>query len=130
VTLTLAGVAGIIVSVGITSDSYIVYFERIKEEVRKGRSLRSAIDHAFARSFRTILTADTVSFFAAALLFFLSIGSVKGFALALGIATITDVLVAYFYTRPAVAVVARTRFGEGGPMSIRGATGEAKEVAV
>jgi preprotein translocase subunit SecD len=130
VTLTLAGVAGVIVSVGITSDSYIVYFERIKEEVHKGRSLQSAIDHAFARAFRTILTADTVSFFAAALLYFLAIGSVKGFALALGIATAADVAIAYFYTRPAVALVARTRFGDGGKLSIRGATGKAKEVVL
>lgn len=130
VTLTLAGVAGIIVSVGITSDSYIVYFERIKEEVHRGRSLQSAIDHAFARAFRTILTADTVSLFAAVLLYFLAIGSVKGFALALGIATFADVLIAYFYTRPAVALVARTRFGEGGRFSIRGATGAAKEVVL
>ncbi|MDX1690161.1 MAG: protein translocase subunit SecD [Acidimicrobiia bacterium] len=129
VTLTLAGVAGVIVAVGITSDSYIVYYERIKEEVHKGRSLRSAIDHAFQRSFRTILTADTVSFAGAVLLFVLAIGSVKGFALALLIATVTDVFVAYFYTRPAVALVARTRFGEGGALSIRGATGLPAEVA-
>jgi len=122
-TLTLAGVAGVIVAVGITSDSYIVYFERIKEEVHKGRSMRSAIDHAFQRSFRTILTADTVSFFGAILLFFLAVGSVKGFALALGIATVLDVLVAVFYTKAAVSLVARTRFGEGGALSIRGATG-------
>jgi preprotein translocase subunit SecD len=129
VTLTLAGIAGVIVSIGITSDSYIVYFERIKEEVRKGRSLRSAIDHAFQRSFRTILTADTVSFFGAVLLFFLAVGAVKGFALALGIATVLDVFVAVFYTKPAVSLVARSRFGEGGPLSIRGATGLPREVA-
>ncbi len=128
VTLTLAGVAGVIVSVGITSDSYIVYYERIKEEVHRGRSLRSAIDHAFQRSFRTILTADTVSFAGAVLLFLLAVGSVKGFALALLIATVTDVFVAYFYTRPAVALLARSRLGEGGPMSIRGATGRPSEV--
>jgi len=126
-TLTLAGVAGVIVSVGITSDSYIVYFERIKEEVHKGRSMRSAIDHGFQRSLRTILTADTVSFFAAVLLFFLAVGSVKGFALALGIATVLDVLVAVFFTKPAVSLVARSRFGEGGAISIRGATGVPRE---
>ena len=126
-TLTLAGVAGVIVSVGITSDSYIVYFERIKEEVHKGRSMRSAIDHGFQRSLRTILTADTVSFFAAVLLFFLAVGSVKGFALALGIATVLDVLVAIFFTKPAVSLVARSRFGEGGAISIRGATGVPRE---
>jgi len=128
-TLTLAGIAGVIVSVGITSDSYIVYFERIKEEVHKGRSMRSAIDHAFQRSIRTILTADTVSFFAAVLLFFLAVGSVKGFALALGIATVLDVAVAIFFTKPAVSLVARSRFGEGGVLSIRGATGVPAETA-
>ena len=127
VTLTLAGVAGVIVSIGITSDSYIVYYERIKEEVHRGRSLRSAIDHAFSRSIRTILTADTVSFVGAVLLFFLAIGSVKGFALALLIATVVDVLVAVFYTRPAVALVARSRLGDGGSLSIRGATGVSAE---
>jgi preprotein translocase subunit SecD len=131
VTLTLAGVAGLIVSVGITADSYIVYFERIKEEVHRGRSLRSAIDHAFTRAFRTILTADTVSFAGAVLLFFLAIGSVKGFALALGIATVCDVLVAVFFTRPAVALLSGTRFlGEGGRMSIRGAVGVPPEEAI
>ena len=129
VTLTLAGVAGVIVAVGITSDSYIVYYERIKEEVHKGRSLRGAIDHAFTRSFRTILTADFVSFLGAAVLFTLAIGSVKGFALALLIATIADVFVAYFFTRPAVAMVARSRFGDGGVMSIRGATGKPVEAS-
>lgn len=129
VTLTLAGVAGVIVSVGITSDSYIVYFERIKEEVHKGRSLRAAIDQGFTRAFHTLITADTVSFAAAVLLFFLAAGSVKGFALALGMATITDVLVAVFYTRPAVALLANTRLGEGGFFSIRGATGAPSEVA-
>ena len=129
VTLTLAGVAGVIVSVGITADSYIVYFERIKEEVHRGRSLRAAIDHGFSRAFHTLITADTVSFAASVLLFFLAVGSVKGFALALGVATVTDVLVAVFYTRPAVALVAQTRFGEGGAFSIRGATGAPGEVA-
>jgi preprotein translocase subunit SecD len=131
VTLTLAGIAGLIVSVGITADSYIVYFERIKEEVHRGRSLRSAIDHAFTRAFRTILTADTVSFAAAVLLFFLAIGSVKGFALALGIATVCDVLVAVFFTRPAVALLSGTPLlGEGGRMSIRGAVGVPPEEAI
>ncbi|NQV08075.1 protein translocase subunit SecD [bacterium] len=129
VTLTLAGVAGVIVSVGITSDSYIVYFERIKEEVHGGRSMRAAVGHGFQRAFRTILTADTVSFVGAALLFLLAVGSVKGFALALGLATVTDVLVAYFFTKPAVAIMSRSRMGDGGAMSIRGAMGRPKEVA-
>ncbi len=128
-TLTLAGVAGLIVSIGITSDSYIVYFERIKEEVGKGRSLRAAVDAAFPRAFRTILTADTVSFVGAILLWLLAIGPVRGFAIALGLATIVDVFVAYYFTRPAAAFVARTRFGDGGALSIRGAVGSQAEMA-
>lgn len=122
-TLTLSGVAGVIVSVGITSDSYIVYFERIKEDVRHGRTLRSAVDHAFPRAFRTILTADTVSIAAAILLYTLAAAQVRGFALALGIATVTDVIVAYYFTRPATAFVVRGRLGDGGALSIRGAAG-------
>ncbi|MGI9649192.1 MAG: protein translocase subunit SecD [Acidimicrobiia bacterium] len=122
-TLTLAGVAGIIVSVGITSDSYIVYFERIKEEVRHGRTVEDAVEEGFSRAFRTILTADFVSFTGAILLWFLAIGPVKGFALALGLATIIDVIVAYVFTRNAVALLAGTRLGEGGRFSIRGTTG-------
>ena len=130
-TLTLAGVTGIIVSVGITSDSYIVFFERIKEEHRRGRPLRPAVEYGFKRAFRTILTADTVTFFGSALLFILAIGPVKGFALTLGLSTLIDVLVAYFFTRPAVVLLARTRFGEGGFLSVRGAMGRAEdEVAV
>lgn len=127
VTLTLAGVAGVIVSIGITSDSYIVYFERVKEEVHRGHSLRAGIDHGFGRAFRTMVTADTVSLAASVLLFLLAVGSVKGFALALGIATVTDLAVTYFYTRPAVALLGLTRLGEGGWFSIRGATGTAQE---
>jgi preprotein translocase subunit SecD len=122
-TLTLAGVAGIIVSVGITSDSYIVYFERIKEEVRGGRSIRASVDEGFSRALRTILTADTVSFSAAVLLYYLAIGPVKGFALALGLATIIDVFVAYFFTRAAVGLLSRSRLAEEGFLSIRAACG-------
>ncbi len=129
VSLTLAGVTGIIVAIGITSDSYVVYFERIKEDIHRGRSVRMAIDHAFRRSFRTIITADTVSFFGAVLLYVLAIGSVKGFALALGLATVTDVTVFYFFTRPAVALIARSRFGETGRLSIMGAAGKTPGVA-
>jgi len=126
-TLTLAGVAGIIVSIGITSDSYIVYYERIKEENRRGRPLRAAIDHAFHGAYRTILTGDTVTFLGAVLLWFLAIGSVKAFALTLGLATVIDVFVAYFYTRPAVSLMGRTRLGDGGWFSIRGAMGRGKD---
>lgn len=123
VTLTLAGVTGIIVSVGITADSYIVFYERIKEEIRRGSTLRGAVDEGFPRAFRTILTADTVSILAAALLWLLAVGAVKGFALTLGIATVFDIIVAYFFTRNAVALLARSPLGERGWFSVRGATG-------
>jgi len=122
-TLTLAGVTGIIVSIGITADSYIVFFERIKEENRRGRALRPAVDYGFKRAFHTILTADTVTFVGSVLLWLLAIGPVKGFALTLGIATVIDVFVAYFFTRPFAQLLVRSRFGEGGALSIRGAMG-------
>ena len=133
VTLTLAGVTGVIVSIGITADSYIVFFERIKEEHRRGRPLRAAADAGFHRAFRTILTADFVTAAGSALLWMLAIGPVKVFAIALGVSTVIDVLVAYFYTRPAVLLLVRSRAGEGGALTVRGAMGraahEAAEVA-
>src|SRR5439155_9522060 len=104
-TLSLAGIAGVIVSVGITADSYIVYFERIKEEVRRGRTVRSAVDSGFQRAFRTIYTADFVTLGAAAVLYVVAVSSVKGFALLLGIATILDVTIAWFFTRNIVALL-------------------------
>ncbi len=122
-TLTLAGVTGVIVSVGITSDSYIVYFERIKEEVRKGRGFRPSISHAFQSAYRTIVTGDTVTLLGAVLLYMLAIGQVKGFALTLGLATAIDIGVAYFYTRPAAYLVGRGRLGDGGVFSVKGAMG-------
>lgn len=120
-TLTLAGVAGVIVSVGITSDSYIVFFERIKEEIRNGRTVDEAADEGFRKAFRTILTADFVSLTGAVLLWVLAVGPVKGFAQALGIATVLDVFVAYFFTRHAVGLLARSRLAEGSSFSIRAA---------
>lgn len=120
-TLTLAGVTGIIVSVGITADSYIVYYERIKEKIREGLTVEEAADEGFALAFRTILTADTVSLLAAILLWFLAVGAVKGFAVALGLATILDLFVARSYTRRAVQALAPGRLGSGGWFSIEGA---------
>mgnify|MGYP000219919802 CR=1 FL=1 len=122
-TLTLAGVTGIIVSIGITADSYIVFFERIKEEHRRGRALRPAVDYGFKRAFRTIVTADTVTLAGSVLLWLLAIGPVKGFALTLGIATVVDIIVAYYYTRPAAQLLVRSKLGEGGIFSVRGAMG-------
>jgi len=122
-TLTLSGVAGVIVSVGITADSYIVFFERTKEEIRKGRTIPDAGREAYRRAFRTILTADFVSFVGALLLWWLAIGPVKGFAQALGIATVLDVIVFYFFTRNAAAIMASGRFGQEGRFSMRAAAG-------
>ncbi|GMQ85461.1 MAG: protein translocase subunit SecD [Acidimicrobiia bacterium] len=123
-TLTLAGVTGIVVSIGITLDSSIVYFERIKEEVHDGRPLRATIDHAFPGAFSTNLKGDTVTLLAAVLLWLLAIGPVKGFALTLGLATVIDVVVAYFYTRPAVWLLGHSRLLDGGWFSMRGAMGK------
>jgi preprotein translocase subunit SecD len=113
-TLTLAGIAGLIVAVGITADSFVVFFERLRDEVREGRSLRAAVEHGWRRARRTILVADFVSFLAAAVLYILSIGSVRGFAFALGLTTVIDVVVVFFFTKPLIALLARTEFYGGG----------------
>ena len=98
---------GLIVSVGITVDSYVVYFERLKDEVRTGKTVRSSVDRGFTRSFRTIVAADLVSLIGAAVLYFLAIGSVRGFAFFLGVSTILDLLVSYFFMHPLVSLMAR-----------------------
>jgi preprotein translocase subunit SecD len=107
--LTLAGVTGIIVSIGVTVDSYVVYFERLKDEVRAGRTLRTSTERAFKRAFRTILAADISSFLGAAVLWWLTVGSVRGFAFFLGLSTVLDVVVAWFFTRPMVTWLSRNR---------------------
>jgi preprotein translocase subunit SecD len=108
-TLSLAGIAGFIVSVGITADSFVVYFERLKDEIREGRSLRSAVPRAWVRARRTILSADAVSFLAAAILYALAIGDVKGFAFTLGMSTVLDLIVVFLFTHPLMAVLSRFR---------------------
>ena len=105
--LTLAGVAGLVISLGITADSYIVFFERLKDEVHAGRSPRAAVAPAFKRSFRTIVAADLVTAIAAAVLYVTAISSVRGFALTLGVATLLDLFVVYFFKRPAVSLLTR-----------------------
>ncbi|MBW3666353.1 MAG: protein translocase subunit SecD [Actinobacteria bacterium] len=120
-TLTLAGVTGIIVSIGITADSYIVYFERVKDKIREGMAVEDAGEEGFRLAFRTILTADTVSLLAAILLWMLAVGAVKGFAIALGLATLLDIVVARTFTRRAVQTLAETPLGTGGWFSIEGA---------
>lgn len=121
-TLTLAGVTGVIVSVGITADSYIVFYERIKEKIREGLDVEEAAEESFKLAYRTILTADTVSLLAAVLLWMLAVGAVKGFAVALGLATLLDLIIVRVYTRRAVGILAATSLGDGGWFSIRGAT--------
>jgi preprotein translocase subunit SecD len=106
-TLSLAGIAGFIVSIGITADSFVVYFERLKDEIREGRSLRSAVPRAWVRARRTILSADAVSFLAAAILYVLAIGDVKGFAFTLGMSTVLDLVVVFLFTHPLMAVLSR-----------------------
>ena len=106
-TLSLAGIAGFIVAIGITADSFVVYFERLKDEIREGRSLRSAVPRAWVRARRTILSADAVSFLAAAILYMLAIGDVKGFAFTLGMSTVLDLVVVFLFTHPLMAVLAR-----------------------
>ncbi len=117
-TLTLAGIAGLIVAIGITADSFIVYFERLRDEVREGRSLRAAVERGWGRARRTILVSDTVSFLAALLLYILSQGEVRGFAFTLGLTTLVDVVVVFLFTKPMITLLARTRFyGGGHPLS-------------
>jgi preprotein translocase subunit SecD len=117
-TLTLAGIAGLIVAIGITADSFIVYFERLRDEVREGRSLRAAVERGWTRARRTILVSDTVSFLAALLLYILSIGDVRGFAFTLGMTTLIDIVVVFLFTKPMITLLARTRFyGQGHPLS-------------
>jgi preprotein translocase subunit SecD len=116
--LSLSGIAGLIVAIGITADSFVVYFERLRDEVREGKSLRPAVESGWKRARRTILVSDTVSFLAALLLWYFSISDVKGFAFTLGLTTIIDVVVVFLFTKPMVTILARTRFfSSGHPMS-------------
>nr|WP_286346727.1 protein translocase subunit SecD [Frondihabitans sucicola] len=112
--LSLAGVAGLIVAIGITADSFIVYFERIRDELRDGRVLESAVEAGWKRAIRTILASDTVNFLAAVTLYILAVGNVKGFALTLLITTLIDVVVVTLFTHPMLRLIARTRYFGGG----------------
>ncbi len=102
--LDMSGVAGLIIAIGITADSFVVYFERLKDEVREGRTFRSAVPRGWARAKRTILSADAVSFLAAAILYLLAVGEVKGFAFTLGLSTVLDLVVVFLVTHPLVAL--------------------------
>lgn len=121
--ITLSGIAGLIVSVGITADSYIVYFERIKDEVKTGKSLRLAAEKGFQGAYRTIVAADTVTLMAAGLLWILTVGGVKGFAFFLGVATILDLIIAWFFTQNLVALLVGGGSFSRGFLSIESALG-------
>ncbi|MEY4008858.1 MAG: preprotein translocase subunit SecD, partial [Actinomycetota bacterium] len=117
-TLTLAGIAGAIVAIGITADSFIVYFERIRDEVREGKSLKSAVETGWLRARRTVIVADAVSMIAAIMLYFFAVGGVRGFAFTLGLTTVIDLIVVFFFTKPLITVLARFAFySEGHPLS-------------
>lgn len=117
-TLTLAGIAGIIVAIGITADSFIVYFERIRDELREGKSLRSAVETGWVRARRTIVVADSVSIIAAVLLYFLAVGGVRGFAFTLGLTTLVDLLVIFAFTKPMMTILSKWKFyASGHPLS-------------
>jgi preprotein translocase subunit SecD len=112
--LNLPGIAGAIVAIGVTADSFIIYFERIRDEVRDGRSLRTSIETGWVRSRKTILAADSVSLLSAVVLFVLAMGAVKGFAFTLGLTTAIDLVVVFFFTKPLMTLLGRTKFyGQG-----------------
>ena len=113
-TLTLAGIAGAIVAIGVTADSFIVYFERIRDEVREGRSLRSAVETGWTKARRTIVVADFVSIISAILLYVFAVGGVRGFAFTLGLTTLIDLLVVFAFTKPLTVLLARFRFFNSG----------------
>jgi preprotein translocase subunit SecD len=126
--LTLSGAAGIIVSIGVTVDSYVVFFEKLKDDVQAGRTLRNSASRGFNSAWRAIVVADTASLIGAVVLWWLTVGSVRGFAFFLGLSTLSDMVVSYFFTRPAVLLLARTKlFNNGKVLGVRGA---AKNVEV
>ncbi|WP_375425121.1 protein translocase subunit SecD [uncultured Friedmanniella sp.] len=112
--LNLPGIAGAIVAIGVTADSFVIFFERIRDEVRDGRSLRTAVETGWRRARQTILIADAVSMLSALILFILAVGSVRGFAFTLGLTTVIDVLVVFVFTKPMMTLLARTTFFGGG----------------
>jgi preprotein translocase subunit SecD len=117
-TLTLAGIAGLIVAIGITADSFVVYFERLRDEIRDGRSLRTAVETGWARARHTIIAADSITLLAAVVLYLLAIGGVRGFAFALGLTTLIDLIVVFMFTKPLVTLLSKTDFfGHGHPLS-------------
>ncbi|MDO5661171.1 MAG: protein translocase subunit SecD [Brachybacterium sp.] len=116
--LSLAGVAGLIVAIGFTADSFIVYFERVRDEIRDGRGIVSAVDHGWRRARRTVVISDLVNLIAAVVLYLLSTGNVRGFAFTLGLTTLLDLVIVFLFTHPMLQTLVRTRFfGKGHPLS-------------
>jgi preprotein translocase subunit SecD len=117
-TLTLAGIAGLIVAIGVTADSFVVFFERLRDEVRDGNSLRTSVERGWVRARRTIISADLVSLIASVILYLLAIGDVRGFAFTLGLSTVIDLVVVFLFTKPLITILAKTKFfGDGHPLS-------------
>lgn len=108
-TLDLAGIAGLIIAIGITADSFVIYFERLKDEIREGRTFRSAVGRGWVRARRTILASDAVSFLAAAILYVIAVGDVQGFAFTLGMSTVLDLVVVYLVTHPLVSLFSTSK---------------------
>jgi preprotein translocase subunit SecD len=118
--LTLSGAAGIIVSIGVTVDSYVVFFEKLKDDVQAGRTMRNSAARGFDSAWRAIVVADTASLIGAGVLWWLTVGSVRGFAFFLGLSTLIDMIVSYFFTRPSVLLLARTKlFNNGKVLGVR-----------
>jgi preprotein translocase subunit SecD len=113
-TLTLAGIAGTIVAIGVTADSFIVYFERIKDELREGKPLRVAVETGWIRARRTVVVADLVSGISSVVLYIVSVGSVRGFAFTLGLTTIIDLIIIFFFTKPLVSLIAKSKYLQSG----------------
>jgi preprotein translocase subunit SecD len=113
-TMSLSAIAGLVVAIGITADSFIVYFERLRDEVRDGKTLRPAVEAGWKRARRTILVSDTVSFLAAVLLYHFAVSDVQGFAYTLGLTTLIDVIVVFLFTKPMVTLLAGTKFFSSG----------------
>ncbi|MEJ7651808.1 MAG: protein translocase subunit SecD [Nakamurella sp.] len=123
--LDMAGVAGLIIAIGITADSFVVYFERLKDEVREGRTFRSAVPRGWERAKRTILSADAVTFLSAIILYVLAVGEVKGFAFTLGLSTVLDLVVVFLVTHPLIALAAGSKVFTSPKLSGLGAVAEA-----
>src|SRR5699024_7969206 len=116
--LSLSGIAGIIVAIGMTADSFIVYFERVRDELRSGRSLTASVDTGWYRAERTIYASKSVNFLSAVVLYLLAVGSVQGFAFTLGLTTIIDVIIVVLFTHPTLQLLSQLRFfGMGHPLS-------------